>query len=153
MEYSKIITKEDVELETLKKFLDNKSVIFDETLVDSNKEEPTDIRYNGVNYQITEGDKEVVQERRKITSKGTQFFAMRDIRNIAELLLRGTLTKKSTRSDRNTVLLVDVMSTGGRDFKSLEEELSAWAINNINLCNCWKEIYLVYRRANVKLVF
>lgn len=153
MEYSKVVTKEDVELETLKKFLINKSVVFDEALVDSNKTEPTDIRYNGINYQITEGDKEAVQERRQITSKGIPYSTIRDVWNIAEILLRGTLAKKATRSDINTVLLIDVISTGGRDFKSLEKELSVWAVQNTDLCNCWKEIYLVYRGANIRLVF
>jgi len=147
------MTKEDIELETLKKFLNNKSVVFNGALISSDKIEPTDIRYNNINYQITEGDKAAVQERRQITSKGSTYSTIRDIHNIAEALLRGTLTKKSLRSDPNTVLLIDVMSTGGRDFESLEKELSTWVIDNINLCSCWKEIYLVYREANIRLIF
>lgn len=152
MECSKVVTKEDVELETLRKFLNNRAVIFDSTLIDSNKTEPTDIRYDGINYQITEGDKEAVQEHRRITSKGISYSTIRDIRDIGEVLLRGTLTKKSIRSDSNTVLLIDVVSTGGRDFKSLGTELSIWASENINICNCWKEVFLVYSETNVKLV-
>ncbi len=153
MNHSKIVTQDDVELETLKKFLDNKSVIFNETLIDLNKKEPTDIRYNGINYQITEGDKEAAQERLQVTSKSVLYFIIRDISNVAEILLRGTLDKKSIRSDSNTVLLIDVLSTGGRDWETLDKELSAWAVQNVNLCNCWKGIYLVYRGKNVKLNF
>ncbi len=153
MDYLKSVTKEDVELETLKKFLSNKKIVFDEKLIDLNKAEPTDIRYNDINYQITEGDKEIVQECRQITSKRITYYTIRDIHKISEILLRGTLTRKSTRSDPDTVLLIDVMSTGGRNFESLANELSAWAVQNISLCNCWKEIYLVYREANIKLVF
>ena len=153
MDYSKVVIKEDVELETLKKFLNNQSVVFDKKLVDPSKTEPTDIRYDGINYQITEGDKKEVQTRRQITSKGTTYLTIRDTTNIAELLLRSSLKKKSTRSDSNTVLLIDVMSTGGRDWDTLGKELSAWASQNSNLCSCWKEIYLVYREKNVKLAF
>lgn len=153
MNYSKVVTKKDVELETLKKFLKNQSGIFNDSFIGSNKGEPTDIRYDGINYQITEGDKEAIQERRQITSKNTSFSGIRNTVNIAELLLRGTLEKKSTRSDSNIVLLIDVMSSGGRNWNELEKEVSAWAKNNLSLCNCWKEIYLVYRSKNVKLSF
>ncbi len=151
MDYSKVVTKEDVELETLKKFLKNKHFVFDKNLIDKHKIEPTDLRYKGINYQITEGDKVAVQSRRQPNSKGVPFFSVRNANNIAELLLKDTLKKKSTRSDTSTVLLVDVMSNGGRDWTDLEKEVSAWAKNNLSLCNCWKEIYLVYRGKNIKL--
>lgn len=152
MQYSKVATKEDVELETFKNYLNNRAIVFDEALIDANKNEPTDIRYDGVNYQITEGDKEAVQECRRITSKGISYCTIRDINNIAEVLLRGALTKKSIRSDSNTVLLISVGSTGGRDFESLGKELSYWVSENITICNCWMDIYLVYSEANVRLV-
>lgn len=150
---SKVFSKEDKELSVLKIFINNKSVIFDEKLIDLNKTEPTDIRYDGVNYQITEGDKEAVQERRNITSKGYSYSVIRDISDIAELLLNGTLSKKSIRSDVDTILLIEVESNGFLDYESLGYKLSTWAVDNINLCNCWKEIYLVYRESNIRLSY
>lgn len=151
MNYLKI-SQQQVELNTLSIFLNNQNFLFDETLIDYKKQEPTDIRYNGINYQITEGDKMQIQKTRQVTSKkGNIYSTIRDTTDIIEILLGETLRKKSLRSDSNTVLLVEVFSTGGYDFDTLSKELSTWSKLNANLCNCWKEIYLVYPNANIRL--
>ena len=108
------INKEEVELETLKTFLHNKGMAFDYSLIDYKKNDPTDIRYDGSNYQITIGDKEQVCEMRKVTSKGQIYTNIRSIFNIADLLLKGALEKKSTRADKDTILLIEARSTGNR---------------------------------------
>ena len=151
MNSSKKYTKKEVELETLMNFLQNKGINFNNSLLDKNKIEPSDIRYDGVNYQITIGDKEQVQEMRKITSKGQIYVGIRNISNIFDLLLKGALTKKVVRSDKSTILLVDVFSTGNLNPIEFENGLSKWAIANVNLCKVWKEIYLVFRNKNVRL--
>ena len=154
MDYSKIVTKEDVELETLKTFLHNANVQFSDKLIEHGRGEPTDIRYDGTNYQITIGDKEAVEERRKVTSKkGSAYSNIRDVSNIISLLLNGALTKKSLRSDKETILLIDVMSTGGLDWDTLRNRASEWANNNQNLCQGWKKIYLVFRQKNIQIEF
>jgi len=148
---SKKISKEEVELETLKSFLKNRELLFDSLFVDSNKSEPTDIRYNGVNYQITIGDKEQVQRMRKLMSKELIVVEIRNFANIPDLLLSGALQKKATRSDKNTILLIEASSTGGLDWPTLQAEVSKYASGRAELCSGWKEIYLVFKDKNLRV--
>lgn len=147
-------TKEDVELETLKDFLRNKNIKFDDSLLSSKKNEPTDIRYNNVNYQVTTGDKVLIEKmRRKEASKERKYsHGIKKPDNIIDLLLKESLEKKSIRSDKNTILLIDVMRDGFLSLENLKKQASNWAINNLNLCNVWKEIYLVYSDKNIKII-
>lgn len=151
MAYSEKATKEDIEFETLKTFLKNDGKKFNGTLIDSDKIEPADIRYDGINYQITIGDKEETQTKRNITSKGECYVNIRDTSNVMPLLLKGAVTKKSTRSDNGTILLIEVSSTGNLGWEQLKTQASSWGKSNINICNGWKEIYLVYSDNNIKV--
>lgn len=146
-----MITKQDVELGTLKNYLQNEGLKFNTLLIDLGTNEPIDIRYDNNNYQITIGDKEEVEARRKITSKQQIYTHIRDISNIAELLLRGAVTKKSNRSSLDTILLIDVSSTGNLNWSELEIETSRWASTNNSLCKVWKMIILVFSDKNIKL--
>ena len=153
MTYSTKPTKEDIELETLKTFLINNGEEFSKTLVDSNKSEPTDIRYDNINYQITLGDKEVVEETRKGESKSRIYTSIRNTADIILLLLDGTLTKKSLRADSNTILLLEVSSTGNNTWDELTARASKWAKEHTEKCKVWKEIYLVYSDKNIKVEY
>lgn len=146
-----IPTQKDIELDTLKNYLQNEGLEFNDLLIDNQISEPVDIRYNSINYQVTIGDKEKIEEMRRVTSKGERYIKIRSVSNIAELLLRGALTKKSTRSDSNTILLIEVSSTGGLNWKDLENEVSRWASANYLLCKGWKIIFLVFNNKNIKL--
>lgn len=147
------LTKEDIELETLKIFLKNNNIDFKDVLIGSTKKEPTDIRYDGANYQITIGDKEIVAEMRRKTSKGQSLTAIRNVSNIVALLLGGALTKKTLRADSDTILLLDVASTGNNTWEDLKTKASKWAKNNIDKCKVWKEIYLIYSDKNIKVEY
>lgn len=151
MDFSKPVTQKNVEIETLKNYLYNNGLDFFDSLIDPETSEPIDIRYNNINYQVTIGDKEAIEARRKVTSKGQAYINIRNISNIIHLLLFGTLTKKSTRSDSNTILLVEVSSTGGLNWNDLEKQASHWARANHSLCAGWKAIYLVFSDKNIKL--
>lgn len=145
------VTQQDVEREVLKRFLANKGVQFCLELIEKGAAEPTDIRYAGISYQITEGDKEQVQSRRREIYKEGGSLTVASTLDLPERLLRRTLEKKEVRSDSEIVLLIDLMSKGALSDQELSKEVSNWANNNRNLCECWKEIYLVYRGKNVKV--
>lgn len=152
MDLSKKVTQKDIEFETLKAFLRNRGENFSGSLIGFNQQEPTDIRYGDENYQITVGDKKLVEEMRSTISKDGHFLGFRNIFNISDQLLRDTLEKKSIRADKNTILLIDVFSNGGRDWETLENEISKWALTRRELCDVWKEIYLVYKEKNVAVL-
>lgn len=144
-------TKKEVELITLKRFLSNKKIDFRYELLDYTHGEPADVCYDNVDYQITLGDKELVQEIRSTSAKEEIFSIIRDVSNLPELLLRGVLIKKINSSDPNTVLLIEVDSKGAGDWGQLELSVKAWVILNSELLGRWKSIYLVYIDKNIKL--
>lgn len=151
MGLSEKVSKEFVELETLKTFLRNKGKAFDGSLIEHNTSEPTDIKYDSVNYQITIGDKEHIEKMRRVTSKGKVYTNIRNVSDIANLLLRGALEKKANRSDKNTILLIEVESRGGRSWPELQGEISGWISQNLLLLSDWLQIYSVFNDKNIQL--
>ena len=147
------VTQKEVEIETVKTFIQNKGEEFSDSLIDyKGIEEPCDIKYKGINYQITIGDKKEVEGRRKVTSRGSIYTNIRNIHDdISTVLLRDALSKKSMRSSENTVLLIEVSSTGNLSWEELEKKFSEFVSNNQNLCGKWKEIYAVFPERNIQL--
>lgn len=148
MDFLKPATQEEIELETFKTFLKNKGEIFNYMLIEIEKTEPTDIRYDGINYQITIGDKKLIEEKRKTIAKEGIYVGFRNTLNIVDLILRDSLEKKSIRSDKDTTLLIEASSRGNLEWIEFEKEASKWVSNNSHLCNGWKEIYLVFGVGN-----
>lgn len=151
MEIDKKITQKDVELDTLKDYLHNKGVEFIDSLLEPNSGEPTDLRYDDTNYQITIGDQEAIEERRKTISKYGKYVGIRNISEIADLLLTKALTKKSFSSDPNTILLIEVVSNGGRNRDDLKKEFNDYTLKHPELQGKWKEIYAVFPQKNIKV--
>jgi len=151
MNLHKIVTQKDVELNTLKDYLHNKGIEFIDSLISSQTTEPTDIRYDNTNYQITIGDQEAIEERRKTISKYGKYVGMRDVSNIANLLLSRALAKKSISSDQNTILLIEVVTNGGRSWDDLKNEFNEYTLTHPKLRGKWKEIYAVFPEKNIKL--
>ncbi len=145
------VTQKDVELATLKDYLHNADTEFIDSLLDSKITEPTDIRYDNTNYQITIGDQEAIEERRKTISKEGTYVGIRGITNIAHLLLSSALTKKSISSDSDTTLLIEVVSTGGKDWEELENELNDYTLEHPELRGKWKKLYAVFPKKNIQL--
>jgi hypothetical protein len=151
MDFLKKVTQKVVEMITLKEYLHNEGTEFVDSLLDSKITEPTDIRYNNTNYQITIGDQEAVEERRRTISKEGKYVGMRGILNIAHLLLSSALTKKSIGSDPDTILLIEVTSTGGRDWGDLEDQLNSYTSAHPEARGKWKKIYAVFPEKNIQL--
>ena len=148
----KKVTQEDVELETLKKFLKNNTLEFNEALISAEKLEPTDIRYNNVNYQITEGDGKLKRNMRRETSKGHRYVLLNKVsHDFIEIQIKNTLKKKSIRADKNTVLLIDVFRDGYLDPEDLKKQVSDCKKKYNKECKVWKKVYLVFSDKNIKL--
>jgi hypothetical protein len=155
MDYSQKRTQKDVELEAFKMFLKNEGKDFDGSLISFKKNEPTDIVYDGIQYQITIGDKEEIEERRKITSQKSIYCKIRNVKYVKILidsLLRKSLDKKSLRADKNTTLLIEGWSTYFKNWNELEKEISSWVSKNYNLITVWDAVYLVFEGKNIKLI-
>ncbi len=151
MNFLNRVTQKDVELTTLKDYLRNANIEFIDSLLDLKITEPTDIRYNNTNYQITIGDQEAIEERRKTISKEGKYVGIRGITNIAHLLLSSALTKKSISSDPETTLLIEVVSTGGKDWAELEDHLNNYTLEHPELRGKWKKLYAVFPEKNIQL--
>jgi|GEM_PF-5344958 len=151
MNLYKIETQKDVELDTLRDYLHNKGIELIDSLLSSQITEPTDIRYDNVNYQITIGDQETIEKRRKFISKYGKYNDIRSVSNIAILLLSKALTKKIISSDINTILLVEVANNGGRSWNDLKNEFDNYTLAHPEIRGLWKEIYAVFPEKNIKL--
>lgn len=150
-----IKNKKDIERETLKKFISNKHIGYKESLLEYTEiKEPCDVRYDGIDYQITEGDQEQIERRRSSScgeNKERIHVEIRGTSKIAEMLLCSALTKKCKKSDRDVVLLIDCSSTGNREWKDLEKELCEYLRGNLGICGTWKEIYAVFPQGNIRI--
>ena len=92
-----------------------------------------------------------IEERRKIISKEGKYVDIRGILNIAHLLLFSALTKKSISSDPDTILLIEVTSTGGNDWAKLEDKLNDYTLGYPELRGKWKKLYAVFPEKNIQL--
>lgn len=147
------VTQTEVEEEALKNYLLNDGIQFNNSLVEQNTSEPTDIRYNGINYQITIGDQEAIEARRRVTSKGKTFIGIRSFNasNIASQLLGKSLEKKSKSADSNTVLLIEVTSTGNIDWDDIKIEFNKYMLEHPELSSKWNQICAVFPEKNIWL--
>ncbi|PIR76369.1 MAG: hypothetical protein COU32_02405 [Candidatus Magasanikbacteria bacterium CG10_big_fil_rev_8_21_14_0_10_42_10] len=153
MGYIRKYTQKDVEFNTLKDYLRNEGIQFFESLIDYNTTEPTDIRYNNINYQITIGDQEAIEERRKNNSKKGGYVGMRKggLFYLEGQLLFEALRKKVLSSDSNTTLLIKVVNMGIYEYEELEELFNQYSSAHPELRGAWKEIYVVLPEKNIQI--
>jgi len=142
-------TKESIEIDILINFLKNRGESYSQSLINPMKEEPTDIDYNGEKYQITIGDRDEIQKRRKATSRFQIYSSIRSIDSkIVVTLLESILESKAKKSDKNTVLLIQL--EGGDYLEDIFiENLSLFTKENNRLFYVWKNVYAVFPNKNI----
>ena len=155
---AKKVTRQEEEIQTLKKFIKNFSEIFDLSLVKyPPQNNPSDLVYKNINYQITYGDQNLIGELRKTTSKGKIFCGIRNVSNDNEKyvieFIGNALKKKLNQSSNDITLLIDCGFPGIYDPNKTEKRkiLQEYIQNNQNLTGKWKNIYTVFLDCNIKL--
>lgn len=146
----KKFTKQDVETEILKRFVENEGGAFDMQAVQHPEEDsPCDIIYKGVQYQITEGDSERLERMRPVTAKGIGFLEVRTIKpeTFAETQVGKMLKEKRYKSDKQVTLLIRCFTTlypiGERT-----EMLKRYLTEHSELRASWEHIVSVFSDGN-----
>jgi len=156
LDYS--VTRPQEELQTLERFVCNQGKKFyaEKAIQDRLKlREPADVLYEGIEYQITYGDRERLSERRKVMCNKGIYPAQilsNQLSTYADRLLRTALEDKKYKSHHEMILLIDCMTTALHPFKARE----AWCQDYFrsdkeNLGGFWKRLYVVFPDGNVQL--
>lgn len=150
----KLVTRQEEELQTLKRFVENKNESFSSKLVSYSYPEPCDVAYAEVQYQITYGDQKRVSEIRKTISKGETYFAIRGIdeSNKPEVVIKQALTGKVTKSSPSVVLLIDCTYSTTLTPPGVEVSFKQYADENAALKGQWLDIYAVFPKINIRLM-
>lgn len=154
------VTRREEEKQTLQRFIENQGKEFHPgSAIYSGIQEPCDVSYKGINYQITYGDQKLIGEIRKTTSKKKDNFSSEvfcTIRNIsdtyAETLISEALKNKKNKSIDKVTLLIDCPFPG--DYTSIEnreKRLKKYFTENQNLGGRWQCIFIVFPDGNIKL--
>jgi len=157
------VTRAQEEIQTLKKFIENQGVEFIPELAIQDKsllKEPCDISYQGVEYQITYGNRKLLGDMRKTNSVrdkenpniGGPFCKIGGSPNYVREILEALKDKKN-KSDKNMILLVEVYPSPSRPFFMDREELlkEHFKKNEQELGGLWQHIFVVFCNWNVQL--
>lgn len=148
------VTKLDVETQTIQKFIGNTLDTFNVKYVEYPKENnPCDLIYKGNQYQITEGDSDLLERRRSKTADGESYCKIRRIEPLTYTngLLGKVLEKKKYKSNNEITLLVDCGSTGGYTLSAREEVFKKYLLDNPKLKASWQSIVCVFNDGNVRI--
>ena len=148
------VTRQEEEKQTLQRFIENQGKEFCLDLVSySGIEEPCDVLYKEIKYQITYGDQKLIGEIREKTSKGEIFCGIRNISDTyAETLIHGALKNKKNKSSDKMTLLIHCNFPG--DYASIEvrgERLKKYFAENQDLGGKWQHIFIVFSDGNIEL--
>lgn len=157
---NKKATRQEEEVKTLEKFIKNKS-LFQPNLVryfgvHPEVREPCDMSYEGVEYQITYGDRGKLESLRETESSGKRYleiFPPLPKEDYAEVLLERALTDKRFKSDSEMTLLVDC-TYGNTGYSLPEREVVCkkyFDENKETLGGLWEHIFVVFPDRNVQL--
>lgn len=148
-----IITREEEELQTLKRFLQNQGVKFNPNLIDS-CDEPCDIAYNGIQYQITTGNQDQVSKKRQDIQKYGHFLIIRPIAesNDPKTIIEKALQKKALKSDKAVCLLIDCTSSADYPKQIRSIKFKNYISECRKQCGSWKSIILVFRDQNLQII-
>lgn len=153
------ITRQE-EKQTLQRFIENQGKEFYSGLaIYSGIQEPCDVSYKGIDYQITYGDQKLIGETRRKTSKkngnlrGEIFCGIRNISDTyAETLIHGALKNKKNKSSDKVTILIHCSFPG--DYASIEvrrERLQKYFAENQDLGGKWQHIFIIFPDGNIKL--
>ena len=151
--------QKEKEIIALKRFLELKGINFNSELLKTKCPEPTDLEYDGKEYQITTGDGEYFGEILKVTKK----YDITDVpkRMVDRLLtpdswltevIQPILKNKRIRASKDIVLVMSILTFGPPISDVVWNELhQKFANANRDLINVWKEVYCVYPNRLIKL--
>ena len=160
MTIDKKATRQDEEVQTLRKFIKNRGEIFQPNLalyrgINPEVKEPCDISYR-VEYQITYGDTPLIGAIREKTSKGEKYceIGTSPEEDYAEKLLKKPLEDKRHKSDSRITLLIDCTyaSTFWYSLSERETRCKKYFIDNEkNIGGSWQHIFVVFPDWNIQL--
>lgn len=158
------VTRQEEEIQTLKKFIENQGEEFYPDLVSySGIQEPCDVSYKGVEYQITYGNRELLGDLRKTTSIRSKenpnvsesfcrIISHPPLIDYAKEVLEAALEDKKDKSDEKMTLLIEPAYTsyglspeGEVVFKKYFKD------NEQRLGGLWQHIFVVFLGGNIKL--
>ncbi|MDD5152958.1 MAG: hypothetical protein PHS95_03150 [Candidatus Pacebacteria bacterium] len=158
------ITRPQEEIQTLKRFIENQGDKFISELAVQDRSkinEPSDVSYKGIEYQITYGDQKFLEHRRKINSirKGNSNVGEScvGIRSFAEIdypkiLLETALKNKKDKSDNKTSLLIDCICTPYVSLLEIKTICKKYFNDNEQkIGGLWQHIFIVFSCDNVQL--
>jgi hypothetical protein len=153
-------TRREEEKQTLQKFIENQGEEFYPDLVSYLRiQEPCDVLYKEIEYQITYGDQKLIGEMRQKTAKkkdnllGEIFCTIRDISDTyAETLIHGALENKKNKSSDKMILLIHCSFPGiYAPIEAREEKLKKYFTEHQDLGSKWQHIFIVFPDGNIKL--
>ena len=152
------VTRAQEEIQTLKKFIENQGIDFVSELAIQDGlvlREPCDASYQGIEYQITYGNRELLGNIRKTIS--TQPFCgvigHPSMEDYVKKVLETTLADKKDKSDEKMTLLIDPAYTsyglfsdkGDAAFKKYFKD------NEQRIGGLWQHIFVVFSGGNIQL--
>ena len=159
------VTRAQEEIQTLKKFIENQGIEFISELAIQDKlllREPCDVSYQGVEYQITYGNRKMLGDIRKANhvrnkenlNVGGPFCKIGGSTNYVQEISEALKDKKN-KSDKNMTLLIEVYPSpnlwfikGSSLFLDLEEHFKK---NERELGGLWQHIFVVFYDCNIQL--
>lgn len=148
------VTRQEEEKQTLQRFIENQGEEFYLDLVNYlGIQEPCDVLYKGIEYQITYGDQKLIGELRKKISKGEIYCGIRNLsESYAETFLYETLKKKKDKSNNRIILLIHCKFSGiYAPIAEREIIFKKYFTENQDLGGLWQHIFIVFPDGNIKL--
>lgn len=135
------------EIEAVEKFLKNQNKSFNKELIDKNTEEPTDISYSNVKYQIVSADFKF----KKSINKEKRHSSNRNPEKVFNDFVLEPLQKKNKYdkdSIKDIILIINAITDPPKEFinKELQKRQPSF-FQNFG----FKNIYLVTRCQNIKI--
>jgi hypothetical protein len=139
----------DKEINALHQFFDIRGREFDPQLLNLRCAEPADLAYAGQGYQITTGRAETAS--RTTNTYGTLARNAERWQGghpgsdmLASIFLLDILRKKALRSDRNIILVINVILPHPFGVNEFSKGLRAFSRRNLRLLSVWKEVWCVF---------
>lgn len=148
-----IVTRKEEEIQTLRKFVENLGEKFDSDLVDYSCDEPCDVSYKKVQYQITVGDQDLIAKKGQDMKKYGRYLVIRSIKdsNDPKVIVEKALQKKAKKSSKLITLLIDCTTAADYPKQEREEIFKKYRLTHEDLRGLWESIYLVFRGQNIEL--
>jgi hypothetical protein len=151
-------TRQQEEMQSMQIFIENCGKKFrPDLIVFPPQNDPCDITYKEVNYQITYGDQKLIGDIRKQTSKKKIYCGIRNesgnYMKYAKKFIYDALKKKLYQSSNNITLLIHCSFKGIYDPAKTERNkiFKDFIMENQDLIGAWQNIYIVFPDCNIKL--